>query len=77
MNLARRSPQLHSEVPHPAVLHGIVEGLLQNPKDTKRDVRRQGAWQIVGFKVDLHSLLLAELSAEAPGSSGNTQVFQF
>src|SRR5438874_1986401 len=47
MNLVRSSPQLHFEVPYPTVLCGIVEGFLEHPVEANRNVRRQGAWQIV------------------------------
>jgi hypothetical protein len=54
------------------MLRGIVEGFLQNPIEAKRNVRRQGAGQIMGLEIDFHSLLLAEFFAEASHSGGNT-----
>ena len=56
MNLIRRSPQSHFEVPCPTVFYRIVEGLLQDSEEAKRNVWRQGAWQILGFEVNLHLL---------------------
>jgi hypothetical protein len=41
-------------------------------KEAERSVRRQRAWQIVALEVNLHSLLLAELSAEASHGRSNT-----
>src|SRR4029077_17878288 len=76
MNLTRHSPQLHFESPYPAVFCGIVQGFLQNSKKAKRNVRRQRAWQIVDFEVDLHILLLAELFAEASHGGSYAQIFQ-
>lgn len=72
MNLLRGSPQSYLEVPYPAVLHRIVEGFLQYSKEAKRSVRRQTAGQIVGLEVNLHFLLLAELSAETSHGRSNT-----
>ena len=63
MNHIRRSPQSYFEVPYPAVLYRIVESFLQNPEEAKRNVRWHRVWQIVGLKVNLHSLLVAEFSA--------------
>jgi len=77
MNLIRRSPQSHFEVPYPAVLDSIVEGFLQYPEEAKRSVRRQGAEQIVGMEVYLHFLLLAEFPAEASHGPSNAQILQF
>ena len=50
MNLIRRSPQSHFEVPYPTVFRRIVEGFLQHSEEAQRNVRRQGAGQIVALK---------------------------
>ena len=64
MNLFRRSPQSHFKVPYPTVFCRIVQSLLQYSEEAKGNVRRQRDWQIVGFEVNLHFLLLAEFLAE-------------
>jgi len=74
MNLTRRSPQLHFEVPYPTVFCRVVEGFLQNSEEAERNVRRQRAGQIVDFEVNLHLLLLAELLAETSHGRSNTQI---
>jgi hypothetical protein len=65
MDLTRRSPQSHFEVPHSTVLRRIVESFLQNSEEAQRNVRGQRAWQILEFEVNLRFLLLPELLAEA------------
>ncbi len=77
MNLVRSSPQLHFEVPYPTVLCGIVESFLEHPVQAERNVRRQGAWQIVALEVNLYFLYLAEFSTEASHGNSKTQIFQF
>jgi hypothetical protein len=65
MDLTRRCPQSHFEVPHSTVLRRIVESFLQNSEEAQRNVRRQRAWLILEFEVNLRFLLLPELLAEA------------
>jgi len=77
MNLVRSSPQLHFEVLFPTVLCGIVEGFLEHPVEAERNVRRQGACQIVALEVNLYFLYLAEFSTEASHGDSKTQIFQF
>jgi hypothetical protein len=60
INLIRRSPQSHFEVPYPTVFCRIVEGILQDSEEAKRNVRRQRAGQVVVFEFNLHLLLLGE-----------------
>src|ERR1700756_3887670 len=77
MNLTRRSPQPHFEVLYPTVFCRIVKSFLQYSEKAKGNVWRQGAWQIVGLKVNLHLLLLAEFPAEASHGRSNAQILQF
>ena len=77
MNLIRRSPQAHFEVPYSAVFHRIVEGFLQNSEEAQRRVRLQRAGQIMAGKVNVHFLLLSEFFAEASHGASNTQILQF
>src|SRR5580693_4579059 len=76
MNLTRLSPQSHIEALRPTMLGGVVQGLLQDTEKTKRNLCRDGAGQVVASEVDLHSLMLAELFAEAPHSCSQAQVLQ-
>src|SRR5208282_3637409 len=41
VNFIRRSPQSHFEMAYPTVLRRIVQSLLQNSEEAKRNVRRQ------------------------------------
>src|SRR5690242_1659927 len=53
-----------------------MEGFLKHSEEAERNVRRQRCRQIACLEVDLHFLLLAELSAEASYGSSNTQILQ-
>jgi hypothetical protein len=48
----------------------IVQGFLQNPEQAQRNIRRQLAWQITAFELNLDFVVLAEFSAEALYGNG-------
>src|SRR5438046_6344272 len=77
MNLIRRSPQSHFEVSYPTMFGRIMQGFLQNPEQSERDVRLQRAGQIVALEVNLDFLLLGKLSTEPSHGHSNTQILQF
>src|SRR5580765_2247965 len=76
LNLIRRPPQSHFEVPCPAVFCRIANCFLQDPEQAQGKIRRQQAWQILGREVNFHLLLLAELLAKASHGRGYAQIFQ-
>jgi hypothetical protein len=60
MNLIRRSPQSYFDVPYPTVFYRIVEGLLHDAEEAKRNVRRQRAGQIVASEVNPRGGIVTE-----------------
>jgi len=53
LDLIQCAFERHLELPHPAMLHGIPEGFLQNPEETECDLLGQLFRHIVGTKGNL------------------------
>src|SRR5215469_1921275 len=78
MNFIRRSPQVHVDQVHSAVLRGIAQGFLKNPEQGKRDfLGEQLAGHIMTSKSDLHSLLVSEFLAETSHGRNHAQILEF
>ena len=64
-DLTRSTAEGRLEVPRTAVLGRILQGFLQNTEQTNGDLFRQICRDVLGVKINLHSLLVGEFSAKA------------
>jgi hypothetical protein len=76
-NHIRSIAQLYIEVPHTAVLHGILQSFLQDAEEAEGNLLRKCAWDLIMSKDDLDILLVRELFAECTHGTSNAQILQF
>jgi hypothetical protein len=58
------------------MLDGILQGFLQYPEETKRNLAWQFFWDVLRVKVNFHPVPFGQLSAKASRSCCKPQVFQ-
>ena len=61
---------------NPAVFRRIVERLLENAKEAKRDIRRHLVWHVKNREINLDVLLVRELVAKTSHRCRDTQNFE-
>src|SRR5205807_4040097 len=69
--------EIHRKAPNTAVLHGVLQPLLQNSEQTQRDFLWEIVWYARMFEDNLNPGLFGELSAEALGRGSQAKVFEF
>ena len=76
MDCIRLFEQFHFTMSYSAMLYRIAESFLQNSEQAKRNIRRQGAWQITSSEVNLDILLTPKFYAEASHGYGYAEILQ-
>ncbi len=71
-----RATEMHREAPNSTVLHSVLQRLLQNSKQAKRDFLGQGARYARVAKLNLNFILFRQFLAETIGGGGETQIFK-
>jgi len=70
------SAKMHIEMPGPAVSHTVVQGLLEDPEETERNVRRHTPRNVLVAEIYSDVFLRGELRTETPHRSRNAQMQQ-
>ena len=68
--------KMHVEMPDLAVSHRVVQGLLEDPEEAERHVRRNVARNVLGAEIDGGALLPRELFTEAPHGRRDAEMQQ-